>query len=113
MNRLSKILCLLLFVVFLAALQVRAQDFSIKSNALYWGMLAPNLGVEIPISQRFTTDLQLIYRPWRGHVDGNLKFWGVQPEVRYWFCESFEGHFIGMHLHGGQYYRKHHGVDTN
>jgi hypothetical protein len=25
----------------------------------------------------------------------------VQPEVRYWFCESFNRHFVGFHLMGG------------
>ena len=27
----------------------------------------------------------------------------VQPEVRYWFCDHFSGHFVGAHIHGGQY----------
>jgi len=25
----------------------------------------------------------------------------VQPELRYWLCEKFNGHFFGVHLHGG------------
>ncbi len=25
----------------------------------------------------------------------------LQPEVRYWFCEAFNSHFIGAHLLGG------------
>lgn len=25
-------------------------------------------------------------------------------DYRYWFCEKFEGHFVGVHLHGAQYY---------
>ena len=31
------------------------------------------------------------------------KHWAVQPEVRYWLCDRFGGHFFGAHLHGGQY----------
>lgn len=27
----------------------------------------------------------------------------AQPEARYWFCERFNGHFMGLHLLGGQY----------
>ena len=27
----------------------------------------------------------------------------VQPEVRYWFCDRFSGHFVGVHVHGGQF----------
>ena len=33
-----------------------------------------------------------------------MRFWLAQPEVKYWFCEKFEGHFIGVHLHGAQYF---------
>ena len=28
--------------------------------------------------------------------------WLVQPEVRYWTCETFNGLFWGIHTHGGQ-----------
>ena len=27
----------------------------------------------------------------------------VQPEARYWFCDRFVGHFVGLHALGGQY----------
>lgn len=27
----------------------------------------------------------------------------MQPEVRYWLCDRFSGHFLGAHIHGGQY----------
>lgn len=27
----------------------------------------------------------------------------AQPELRYWFCQRFGGHFVGAHLLGGQY----------
>ena len=31
------------------------------------------------------------------------KHWFAQPEARYWFCHKFGGHFLAMHLWGGQY----------
>jgi hypothetical protein len=31
------------------------------------------------------------------------KHWYAQPEARYWFCDRFAGHFIGIHAFGGQY----------
>jgi len=31
------------------------------------------------------------------------KHWAVQPEARYWFCDRFGGHFVGLHAHGGQF----------
>jgi len=27
-----------------------------------------------------------------------------QPELKYWFCERFEGHFLGVHAHGAQFF---------
>ena len=27
----------------------------------------------------------------------------VQPELRYWLCDKFNGHFFGFHLMGGAY----------
>jgi len=32
-----------------------------------------------------------------------MKHWLVQPELRYWLCESFNGHFFGVHTFYGQY----------
>ncbi|MCC8096681.1 MAG: DUF3575 domain-containing protein, partial [Tannerellaceae bacterium] len=29
--------------------------------------------------------------------------WLVQPEVRYWFCDRFNGHFMGIHGHYAEY----------
>ena len=28
----------------------------------------------------------------------------VQPEMKYWLCEKYEGHFVGIHLHGAQFF---------
>ena len=27
----------------------------------------------------------------------------MQPEVRYWLCEKFNGHFFGLHAHYAEY----------
>lgn len=81
-----------------------AQDVALKTNALYWGALTPNVGIELKHSRKLTTDWQIAYNPWTFKDDKKMRFWLVQPELRYWFCESFEGHFIGVHLHGAQYY---------
>ena len=32
-----------------------------------------------------------------------LNMYLFQPEVRYWFCRKFEGHFIGVHGHWGHF----------
>ncbi|GHV49428.1 hypothetical protein FACS1894181_08340 [Bacteroidia bacterium] len=31
-------------------------------------------------------------------VERKFKHWMIQPEARYWFCEKFNGHFMGLHF---------------
>lgn len=95
------LLCCSLIVAFS---EVSAQQVALKTNALFWGVLTPNAGVEVKLSSRFTTDFQAAYNPWEFKSGKKMKFWLAQPELRYWFCEAFEGHFVGVHLHGAQFY---------
>ena len=81
-----------------------AQHFAIKTNSLYWAVLAPNVGIEFGVGRNMTMDLSGVYKPWNLRNDNDARLWLVQPELRYWLCEPFEGHFFGVHLHGAQYY---------
>lgn len=103
MTRKSKILCILC-IFGLSFVCGYAQNIAVKTNAFYYGTLTPNVGIEFSLSKRFTMDWQAAYKPWTLKNSKNIKFWLVQPELRYWFCEAFEGHFVGVHLHGAQYY---------
>lgn len=81
-----------------------AQDVALKTNGLYWLTTTPNLGVEFALSPKYTLDLSAAYNPWTFKNDKKMHFWLAQPELKYWLCEKFEGHFFGLHLHGAQYY---------
>lgn len=94
----------ILCVLFLGTMQVHAQKIGIKTNALYWAVLTPNIGLEIGMSPKTTLEFNGAYNPWTFADDKKMRFWLVQPEFRYWFCERFEGHFIGLHLHAAQYF---------
>lgn len=78
--------------------EIKAQRFSVKANALSWLTLTPSLEGEVKLADKFTADLNLMYRPWHVASD-NKKVTGlaVQPEIRYWFCQTFYKHFIGLH----------------
>ena len=91
-------------VLSLFAAQTHAQTIRLKTNALYWAATTPNIGLEIDMSSQTTLELNGDYNPCTFTEDKKMRFWLVQPEVRYWFCERFEGHFIGLHLHGAQYF---------
>lgn len=96
---------ILLFATFFCLLlpAAKAQNVAVKTNILYLGFATPNAGVEFNTGKRTTLELSGAYRPWT-ILNQDARFWLVQPEVRYWLCESFEGHFFGIHLHGAQYY---------
>ncbi len=102
---------ILFFMLFLTkSLLVNAQDITIKTNLLYGGIMqTPNIGVEWGISPKLTIDLWGAYNPFpvgkNGYGTSNrkMKHWLVQPELRYWLCESFNGHFFGVHAFYGQY----------
>lgn len=73
--------------------------FAIKTNALYWATTTPNLGIEIGLSKKLTLDISGNYNPWEFSDNRQLKHWLIQPELRYWLCERFNGHFFGIHGH--------------
>ncbi|WP_029902099.1 DUF3575 domain-containing protein [Prevotella sp. 10(H)] len=77
--------------------------FALKTNALYWATTTPNLGFEIGLSEKFTLDISGNYNPWTFSDNKKLKHWLVQPELRYWTCERFNGHFFGLHGHYAEY----------
>lgn len=83
-------------------LAVGAQTFALKSNLLYDAALSPNLGIEIRLAPKWTFDLSGNLNAWSVNKH-SWKHWLVQPELRYWFCRTFSGHFVGAHLLGGQY----------
>ena len=80
----------------------RGQNFAVKTNLLRDALLNANAGVEVGIAPRWSVDLTGEYNGWT--VDEKKwKHWLVQPELRYWFCDRFAGHFLGVHALGGQY----------
>ena len=81
---------------------IKAQEVVLKTNLVSDAILSPNLGVEIGMAPRWTLDLNGNINAW--NINGHSwKHWMVQPEARYWFCNRWAGHFVGAHIHGGQY----------
>mgnify|MGYP000024328284 FL=1 len=96
---------LLFFLLALGLAQTaKSQDVALKTNTLMWATTTPNLGLEVALSPKYTLELSGAYNPWTFKDDKKMRFWLVQPELKYWLCEKFEGHFIGVHLHGAQYF---------
>lgn len=77
---------------------------AVKTNLLYAATTSLNLGVEFALAHKWTLDITAGLNPWNLQKDkGGIRHWLVQPEVRYWFCNRFERHFIGLHGIYGEY----------
>ena len=82
--------------------KLNAQGWGLKTNVLYDLTATINVGAEFALAPKWSLDLSGNLNPWT--IDGKkIKHWLVQPEVRYWFCDRFQGHFLGAHLLGGLY----------
>ena len=91
-----------LTLVLFTLIGARGQNAALKTNLLYDATLTVNAGIEVGLAPRWSFDLSGNYNGWA--VDGHKwKHWLAQPEVRYWFCDRFAGHFLGFHALGGEY----------
>lgn len=79
---------------------------AVKTNLLYGAAaLAANLSAEIGVGRRTTFELAYGVNNWNKYNEDNRKkiHWYVRPELRYWTCNRFEGHFFGAHGFYWQY----------
>lgn len=83
-------------------------QLAVKTNLAMDAFAIPNIGAEVGLSKKFTLDIPVYYNPWKQvmwkeHEDKLLKLFMIQPELRYWLCDKFNGHFFGVHGMGGAY----------
>ena len=92
-----------LLLLSLMSIATYAQKASLKTNLLYGATTTPNLAFEIGLSDKTSVELSVGYNPWEFADNKKLKHYLIQPEFRWWFCETFNGLFLGAHLLGGEY----------
>lgn len=90
-------------MILLCAGNAKGQDVALKTNLIGDAALSPNLAVEVGLAPKWTMDISGELNAWIVGDDHRWKHWVVQPEARYWFCERFSGHFLGVHALGGQF----------
>ncbi len=96
--------------------QATAQKMGIKTNVAYWATTTPNIGFEFALGKKITLDISGGYNFWvldkeTQEVDGQEKVLAekkmphflVQPELRFWTCEAFNGFYLGLHGHFSLY----------
>ena len=93
-----KVILLMLVLLMGNTLTIRAQGLALKSNILYDATTTPNAGIELRLSNKWTAGMNMALNPWTFSDNKKLKHLLVSPQVRYWLCESFSGHFFGANL---------------
>lgn len=93
----------LTFVCLCVSTLLYGQSVGIKTNILMDALRTINLGVEIGLSKKTSLDLYANYNPWSYSDKKMMKMLIFQPELRYWFCDRLNGHFVGFHAHAGVY----------
>lgn len=71
---------------------------AVKTNLLYDLTTTINFGSEAYLSDYLSLDLSVSWNPWEFSDNKKFKHVLVQPELRYWIYEPFNGHFLGVHL---------------
>lgn len=85
------------------SVETKAQNVALKTNLAYDAVAAANLGLEFGLAPKWTLDISGNYMPWNFYNGLSRKHAFAQPEARFWFCDRFAGHFLGIHAHGGLY----------
>ena len=91
---------LLLFWILLTGniISAKAQNIAVKNNILYDASTTPNFGIELRLSNKWTAGINVALNPWTFSDNKKLKHLLVAPQLRYWLCESFSGHYFGANI---------------
>ncbi|MCI5560930.1 MAG: DUF3575 domain-containing protein [Phocaeicola sp.] len=93
-----------LFCVSMPAFYGKAQEIALKTNMLVDVALpTPNLTVEFNVGKKQTLEVMGVLNPFTYRNNKKMKLWAIQPAWRYWFCSPFNGWFVGVHAHTGQF----------
>lgn len=93
---------IILFLLLSAALwglprRAAAQIFAVRANALAACSATLNVGAEAALTDNWSLELSGYWNPVQT-ASLSMNFHAVQLGGRYWFYESFVGHFLGQHL---------------
>jgi hypothetical protein len=91
---------LALGMLFVFSTVVHAQKLVVKNNLLYDLTATPNIGAELRLAPKWTAQLYVGGNFWdmKKSVNRKWRHVVVQPEARYWLCNTFNGHFFGINL---------------
>lgn len=90
-------------VLLLTSVHCNAETWvGLKTNLINDIALSPNLGLEFGMAPKWSMQLSGQVNSWT--VDNRKwKHALIELEPRFWFCQRFAGHFLGLQLMGGFY----------
>lgn len=81
-----------------------AQNTGIKTNIIHWAVAGSfNGGLEFALGRRTSLEFTGGYNPFTFQSHKKAKHWLIEPELRLWTCETFDGHFFGVHCLASQF----------
>lgn len=94
---------LLIFALLLyPGMTMRAQNtWALKTNVLHDATLSLNLAGEYAFAPQWSAELGASVNAWRSWGGSRLQHALLQPEIKYWTCERYNGWFISGNALGG------------
>jgi hypothetical protein len=105
-------LLIALLLIGISAYKLRAQT-ELKFNAASALILIPNVGIEVPISNRFSFQLDVSGSFWDSFDGKPLQFTQAFGEVRYYGKDGIEGFFFGGNVGFGMFNLTKYGYDPD
>ncbi len=93
----------LMFTLFSVCFSARAQHVAVKTNLIYDATASINAGLEFSLSKKWSFEVAGNYNAWDFSGGRKWRHILVQPEFRYWLCESMNGHYFGLHAHWSKF----------
>lgn len=94
----------LALVALFSAPDVAAQRLALKTNALDYFILSPNLTLEARLSRRVSLQLGIAANPFKTSIaDVKATNFRIEPEMRYWFNRPMARHFVAVSATAGFY----------
>ena len=75
-----------------------SQKIAVKTNALEWATVSPNISAEFVVSPTMSLDLSASFNEWTPYKNAKFDHLRIQPELRYWFQRPMAQHFLGFTL---------------
>lgn len=97
------IICRWILILILVFPYMSDAQTSVSTNLAGWATTTINAGVEHALSRNYSVVADGMINPWNFSGDRHVHLWMARIEGRRWLCQAMNGHFLGVHILGGQY----------